>query len=251
MENREFYLDCDGIKLHTKMDFPKEEKEKYPMVIVVHGLTGNMEETHIKGVSMACNSIGYVTLRVELYGHGKSEGNFKDHTVMHWMLEIMRVIDYARSLEFISDLYLTGHSQGGAAIVLAAALKEDELKALMPLAPAMMLQEASCTGGFPMTEYAPDNLEKEILLFGEHPISSNYMKVARLLPFKDAVKNFRKPVLIVHSETDELVPFAYSEKLQKDYRNAQLVSIPEDNHCFEKHLDMVQKTVIKFLKEQQ
>lgn len=27
MENKEFYINCDGIALHAKMDFPKEEKD--------------------------------------------------------------------------------------------------------------------------------------------------------------------------------------------------------------------------------
>lgn len=250
MENKEFYINCDGIALHAKMDFPKEEKDKYPMVIVVHGLTGHMEETHIRGIAAACNEMGYATLRIELYGHGKSEGEFRDHTVMHWILEIMRVIDYTRSLDFVTDLYLTGHSQGGAAIVLAAGLKEDCLKAIMPLAPAMMIRDVAYNGGFPLTQYDPDNLGEEILLFGERPLSANYMRVARMLPFEDAVKNFKKPVLIVHSDTDELVPFGYSVKLQKNYDNAELVMIPGDDHVFDKHLDMVLTAIKKFLGEQ-
>lgn len=56
MKNKEFYLDCDGIALHAKMDFPEVEKPVYPMVIVIHGLTGHMEERHIKGLAAALQS---------------------------------------------------------------------------------------------------------------------------------------------------------------------------------------------------
>lgn len=69
MENREFYINDDGIKLHAKLDFPAEEKDKYPLVIVIHGFTGHMEEEHIVGVSRAMNEIGFATLRAEMYGH--------------------------------------------------------------------------------------------------------------------------------------------------------------------------------------
>lgn len=48
---------------HAKLDMP-EEKEKCPLVIVFHGLTGNMEERHITAVSSAMNEIGFATLRV-------------------------------------------------------------------------------------------------------------------------------------------------------------------------------------------
>lgn len=250
MKNKEFYLDCDGIALHAKMDFPEVEKPVYPMVIVIHGLTGHMEERHIKGLAAACNQAGYATLRVELYGHGKSGGDFKNHTIAHWVLEIMRVIDYAKSLDFVSDLYLTGHSQGGASVVLAAALKEDCLKALIPLAPAMMIKEYALQGGFPGSGPNPENPEEEFLLFGERPLSNNYVKVAKFLPFEEAIKSFKKPVLIVHADTDEMVPFVYSQKLQKEYADARLVNIPGDDHCFDAHLDQVLEAVLKFLEEQ-
>ena len=54
---KEFYIADDGIQLHAKLDVP-EEKEKCPLVIVFHGLTGNMEERHITAVSNAMNEIG-------------------------------------------------------------------------------------------------------------------------------------------------------------------------------------------------
>ena len=250
MENKEFYINCDGINLHAKMDFPGEEKEKYPMVIIIHGLTGHMEERHIRALAKTCNDIGFATLRMDMYGHGKSEGKFRDHTVMHWILEIMRVIDYVKELDFVSDIYLTGHSQGGASTVLAAALKEDCLKAIMPLSPAMMLKEVAATGKFPSTTYDPQNPGDEFLLFDEFPLSTNYMKVAGILPFEDAVRNFHKPVLIVHADTDELVPYDCAVKLQKDYENARLVTIPDDDHVYDRHLDMVLDAVAEFLKNQ-
>lgn len=246
MDNKEFYINCDGIALHAKLDFPEDQNEKYPLVIIIHGLTGHMEERHIVEVSKACNSIGFASLRVDMYGHGKSEGEFRNHTVLHWMLEIMRVIDYAKTLDFVTDIYLTGHSQGGASIVLAAALKQESLKAIMPLSPAMMIRDAARAGELPNTAFNPDNPE-EILLFGTHAISANYMRVCRLLPFEDAVKDFKKPVLVVHADTDELVPYACAVKLQKDYADAKLVTVPGDDHCYARHLDMVTDAVKEFL----
>ena len=38
--------------------------------------------------------------------------------------------------------------------------------------------------------------------------------------------------------------------LPKDYENAELVTIPGDNHVFDKHLDMVLAAITKFLGEQ-
>jgi alpha-beta hydrolase superfamily lysophospholipase len=132
-ENKEFYIDCDGIDIHAKLDFPNETKEKMPILVVIPGFTGHIEEDHIIAVAKAANEVGFVTLRAEMYGHGKSGGEFKYHNVLLWMMEAARVIRYARNLDFVSDVYLTGHSQGGLTAVLAAGIMADVIKALIPL----------------------------------------------------------------------------------------------------------------------
>ena len=42
----EFYIDCDGIRLHSKLDKP-QGKDKCPLCILIHGFSGHMEEPHI------------------------------------------------------------------------------------------------------------------------------------------------------------------------------------------------------------
>lgn len=249
MEDKEFYIKHDGMNLHAKLDFPLKKQEKYPLVIVVHGLTGHMEEPHIQAISRALNENNYATLRIDMYGHGKSEGDFRKHTVFLWMLELMEIIDYCRSLEFVTDLYLTGHSQGGATVVLAAALKADVLKAVMPLAPAMLLKDTAKAGEFLETKFDPDHIPEEIMLFDKHPVSGNYFRINQFLPFEEAVKRFKKPVLVVHSDTDELVPVHYAKELAMKYENATLKIIPDDNHVFEKNIDLVTKALIEFLEQ--
>lgn len=249
MENKEFFIECDGIKLHAKLDVPKEKQERYPCVIVVHGLTGHMEETHIKEVAKACNEVGYAALRVELYGHGKSEGVFRNHTIFHWVLELIQIVGYVHQMQEVTDIYLAGHSQGGAAVLLAAAIKEPYIKGILLLSPGMMLKDVAIHGGFPQTEYDPENLGEEVLLFGEYPLAAEYFRVCRMLPFDEAVQEFRKNVLIVHADTDELVPYRYAVKLQKQYNKGELVTIPGDDHCYTKHLAMVVEAVKAFLEK--
>ena len=63
---REFYINDQGIRLHAKLDMPEgyEEGGKCPLAIVIHGLTGHMEETHIKDVAKLMNQLGLASLRV-------------------------------------------------------------------------------------------------------------------------------------------------------------------------------------------
>ena len=110
---QEFFIDSDGIAIHAKLEMPKGAPERCPLCIVQHGLTGHMEEEHILAVSAALRETGVATLRVEMYGHGKSGGSFGRHTLLKWVDNMLDVIDYAKALPFVTDLYLCGHSQGG------------------------------------------------------------------------------------------------------------------------------------------
>ena len=254
IQRKEFYISCDGIRLHCKLDRPVPEPScashsgKIPMVLVIPGLTGHMEEPHIVAIAEALPRNGYASLRVELYGHGKSGGDFRSHTLLHWALELMEVIDYARKLDYVSELYLCGHSQGGTAAVLGAGLKPDSLCGLILLAPAMLMKENAMTGGFPERFFDLERIPDETLVFDEQTISGNYYRVNRLLPFDDAIRLYgNRPVLVVHSVTDELVPFRYGTETAAAYQNAELVAIEEDDHCFDTHIDLVTEAMIRFL----
>ena len=142
---KEFYITDDGIKLHAKLEMP-EGKEKCPLVIVVHGYTGDMEETHIVGAAKAALDSGCAALRVEMYGHGKSDGTFKNHTLYKWVANMLAVVEYAQTLDFVTDICLCGHSQGGLTAILVAGLEGDRLKGLLPLAPAIVICDAARTG---------------------------------------------------------------------------------------------------------
>ena len=49
-----FIMD-DGIRLNAKLDLPTPSEGKHPLVIVIHGFTGHMEERHITAVQQTLN----------------------------------------------------------------------------------------------------------------------------------------------------------------------------------------------------
>lgn len=255
IQRKEFFISCDGIRLHCKLDRPAPSPAEdplhpaqIPMILVIPGLTGDMEEAQIVACAQALAENGYASLRVELYGHGKSGGSFRDHTLFHWALELMCVIDYARKLDYVSELYLCGHSQGGSAAVLAAGLKPDVLSGLILLAPSIGIKESSLNGGFPKRFFDPDHIPDETKVFDNDVISGNYYRVNRLLPFDDAIALYGdRPVLVIHAVTDEFVPYRCGVRAAESYRNSELITIEEDDHCFGTHIDLVTGAMIRFL----
>ena len=231
------YIMDDNIRLNAKLDRPVEGK--CPLAIVIHGFTGHMEERHILAVCAAMHEIGFATLRVDMYGHGDSDGSFHDHTLFKWLTNALTVIDYARGLDFVTDLYLCGHSQGGLTVMLAGAMKQDALKGILPLSPACMLPEGARRGELLGTTFDPDRVPEELAAWDGRTLGGNYVRVAQTIRVEDAIDRFVKPVLLVHGEADEAVPVEYGIAAAKRYRDCKLVLIPGDTHCYDYHLDQV------------
>lgn len=246
---KEFYINDDGIRLHAKLDMPigYEEGAKCPLVIVIHGLTGHMEERHITAISQLMNEMGFATLRAEMYGHGKSEGEFYNHNLFKWLNNAMTVTDYAKSLDFVTDLYVCGHSQGGVTTMMIAGMEPDVFRAALPLSPATMLTQGSRSGNHFRITFDPSHIPAEINVNPEMKVSGNYIRAAQMLDVDWAISQYKGPVLIVHGTEDEAIPVQYSGEAAAKYENAELVIIEGDDHCYNYHLDEVLEAIRAFM----
>ncbi len=244
---KEFYIDSDGIRLHAKLDCP-EGMEKGPLCILIHGFTGHMEEEHIIAAQKAMNESGIMVLRVEMYGHGGSDGTFKEHTLYKWITNGLSVIKYARSLDFVTDLYLCGHSQGGLLTMLLAGMCPDDFKAIIPLSPAWMIPEVAREGSILGTSFDPEHIPEVLDSWGRE-LSGDYVRVAQMIHVEDAISRYKGPVLLIHGDQDGAVPIMYSERALKLYKNAKLVPIEGDGHCYENHLDKMVEALKLFFKD--
>ena len=239
-----FIMD-DGIRLNASLEKP--DAERCPLVIIIHGFTGHMEEDHLTAVSRMLNKNGYATLRVDMYGHGKSDGQFRDHTLYKWLTNAMTVIDYARNLDFVTDLYLCGHSQGGLTVILTAAMERERIRGVIALAPACMIPELARNGTLLGTNFNPDRIPEEMTVWETHTLGNNYIRVAQAIHVEEAVDRYDGPVLVVQGEKDDPGLKASAIRAAERYKNSELVIIPEDGHCFEKHPDQMTEAVREWI----
>lgn len=253
---KEFFIDSDGIAIHAKLEMPDGAPERCPLCIVQHGLTGHMEEKHIIAVAQAAREVGVATLRVEMYGHGKSGGSFGRHTLLKWIDNMLDVIDYAKGLDWVSDLYLCGHSQGGLLCMLVAALRPDDLKAIIPLSPAIVILDAARKGSIFGIPFDPVHIPDRIYL-GDPALAEggtavpsfcgDYFRIAQHLHIDEAIAAYRGHVLLVHGTADEGVPVQDSIDAAQAYEQAQIVLLDGDDHGYHKHLDQACAAVRGFL----
>ena len=241
------FFDVDGVRLNAKLETPDNEEEKSPLLILTHGFTGHMEEPHILGAAKAAREAGYAVLRVELYGHGRSGGSFRDHNIRIWVEELTAIIDRMRRLDFVSKIYLSGHSQGGLAVMLAAAERKDAVAGLIPLSPAWVIPAMTRMGNMLGQPFDPDNIPEEVPLGSGVSLSGNYFRVAQSIEVEPAIRAYEGPVLIVQGTADETVPYSFAEQAAALYKHCTLVPVEGDTHCFDRHLEKMTAAVRNWL----
>ena len=237
------FIDCDGVQLHVELEKPADAAERMPLTILIHGFTGHMEERHILAVKDALLAAGHAVLRAEMYGHGQSGGDFTHHTLYKWLTNAMVVIDYARSLDFVSGLYRCGHSQGGLTVALAGGMEHDRLDGLILLSPALMIPELARKGELLGLQFDPQHIPDVLDAWDGRKLEGNYARVAQTIHVEEAIDAYPGPVLVVHGDEDEAVPVRYGREAAERYRNAELVLIPGDTHCYDHHLEAVTDAV--------
>lgn len=255
---KEFFIESDGIQIHAKLEMPEGAPERCPLCIVQHGLTGHMEENHIVAVAAALREEGVATLRVEMYGHGKSGGTFAKHTLLKWTNNMLDVVDYAKGLPFVTDLYLCGHSQGGLLTMMIAGLRPYDFKGIMPMSPAIVILDAAKTGQMFGMSFDPVHVPDRIYM-GDPKLAEegteapsfcgDYFRVAQHIPLDELIAAYHGPVLLTHGTADAAVPVRYSIDAAKAYEHAQLVLLEGDDHGYHGHLDEVCSAVRAFVRQ--
>ena len=238
----------DGIALSAILERP--ENTPCPLVIVLHGFTSNKEMFHTVAACQTMREAGFATLRFDLYGHGESGGAFRDHTLYKWISNTLAVLDYARTLDFVTDIYLSGHSQGGLTAALVGGMAPDLIKGLILRAPAFMIPRCAREGSVLGHGFDPLHIPREAEILPGLVLGGNYIRVAQTLHVEDAMDRFPGPVLLIHGDADDVVPAAESREAAKRYRHCQLAIIPGEGHHYDRCPEATQAVIRQWLNRQ-
>ena len=242
------FINDDGVQLSAELEKP-ESHDKSPLVILLHGFTSAKGRPHNILAAAAMREAGYATLRFDLYGHGESGGEFRNHTLYKWISNTMAVIDYARELGYM-DLYLSGHSQGGLVAALAAGMEADRIKGLILRAPAFMIPQAARNGSLLGYTFDPEHLPDSMTVIKGLELDGNYIRVAQTIHAEEAADRYKGPVLILHGDEDDTVPLEDSRRMAERYQNCELAVISGETHHFDQHPDQMKKIIKNWMEKQ-
>ena len=198
----------DKLKLHARIYVNPSSKK---VAVLCHGYRGTPYRDFSGGAVEVLN-LGYNVILIDERAHGLSSG----HSITFGVREVQDAIDWVKYAKnrFGEDveLALIGISMGGN-IVLTVSDKIGKAKIIADCpfsSPKIMLQQTIKEMKLPVAIFYPlVNLASIIFTH------TNLNKVSAY----DAIKNTTNDILIIHGDSDMVVPHFISEDLYKAYPN--------------------------------
>lgn len=147
-------------------------------------------------------------------GSGKSEGKYIS-LGYHEKHQVRNVVDFVERLPGVGNIGLWGRSMGAATTLLYTAM-DKRIKCIVvdsPFSDFRKLAKEMCKSAI----LAPGILiDGAISIVGKTVQKKNKADINDIKPIK-AVENCYVPVMFIHAQNDEMVPFKHSEKLLQNY----------------------------------
>ncbi len=221
-----------------------------PLVLVLHGFTSSKDRIHTAAACEAMREAGFSTLRFDLYGHGESGGEFRKHTLHKWISNTLAMMDWAEQQDFVTEIWLSGHSQGGLTAALAAGTAPERVKGLILRAPAFMIPRCAREGNLLGIRFDPDHIPEAFPTIKGLTLEADYIRSAQAIRVEDAIDAFAGPVLLLHGEADDVVPLWDAAAAAERYRNCTLELIPGETHHFDRAPDRMKTLIRDWLKQE-
>ena len=238
----------DSVRLVGILERPSAEPG--PLVLVLHGFTSSKDRLHTIAACEAMREAGFATLRFDLYGHGESGGEFRKHTLHKWISNTLAVMDWAERQDFVTELWLSGHSQGGLTAALVAGTAPERVRGLILRAPAFMIPRCAREGEMLGVCFDPSQIPESFPTIKGLTLEADYIRSAQAIRVEEAIDAFPGPVLLLHGEADDVVPFRDVETAAGRYRSCKLVLIPGETHHFDQAREQMKSVIRDWLSQQ-
>lgn len=225
-------------------------KDRCHMVVLMHGFMASMSSNPIPALAKALAKEGIASISFDFNAHGKSEGRFIDMTIANEISDAKAVMDYARSIPYVSGISFVGHSQGGVIAGILAGQMEgsaDKPTCITLLAPAAVLKDDAIAGRCMGMKYNPENPPEYVNVW-MHKLGRKFILAAQKLQIFETSCRYSGPVCLIHGKQDKIVPYSYSERYQQNYPNAVLHMLEDEGHFMRKQIDSICGTVVSFIK---
>lgn len=237
-------------KLAATLQVPEmKQGAKVPLVIIMHGLGSDKDNMLFAALADSLQESGIASLRFDFNSHGKSEGNIVDMDFNNLQADAEKVLNYARKLDFVSNISLAGHSMGGViASMVAGREGTNKIKSVVLFAPAVAIQDDAQRGEFSGFKFDPHNIPATFEVMG-HTMGGKWLKTAQTLNILETAKGYQGKLYLIHGTDDQFEPYVTSSLYLRDNPNGKIVLLKGFDHYFSQDVLLPVSVATKFFKE--
>jgi len=219
----------DGYMISGELLKPEGETGRLPLVIMSHGFGRNRGDERPYAQSVL--EKGIAVYIYDFIGGGpdiKSDGDMTEMSVLTEAQDLMAVVDAMVVRDDIDpqNIILLGTSQGGFVSAYVAAKLSRDIRGLILLYPAFVLQD-DCRDRHPDGNYPAKDKIMGLT------VGRVYYEDATSFDIFDVITNYRKDTLIIHGDADVIAPLSYSYRAQAALAKCMVQVLPGAGHGFE------------------
>jgi len=244
----------DGLTLRSTVHIPDgPAQRRWPVAVFIHGFTSNrLEVPSFVAMARLLADNGIASVRVDLSGHGESDGDFFDVTITGEIAEARAVLRAVREMDFADParIGLVGMSMGGVVAGIVAA-EEPGLRAACLWSPAAVAPFEMGRGYLKGRSLAGEIEEKGYFDADGHRVSAALVADIANLDVYGRSAAYPGPVRIIHGDKDDVAPIEYARRYLEYYHgNAELEVVPGADHSWGSvpHRARLHQSTLEFLR---
>ena len=225
----------NGIQISGRMDLPADRKPK-SYALFAHCFTCTKDLKAVGHICRALTDRGLAVLRFDFTGLGQSQGDFSETNFSTNIQDLVAAADFMNQ-EFESPEILIGHSLGGAAVLRAASRIESTKAVVVIGAPADPSHiEHSLKDS--KEKIRQDGQARVSLAGRDFVIKKQFLDDLTVNKMNDAIRNLKKPLLILHSPVDNIVGVENAARIFKEaFHPKSFVSLDDADHLLTRESD--------------
>lgn len=229
----EVSIPCGRGELYGVLFLPEGANGRIPCFVCSHGIFSSYEMTSPSARELAKRGFAAVCFDFRGCSYSRrSGGELTGCSVLTEAEELKAVLKWAREQPFADEgrIYLMGQSLGGVVTALVAAEKTQDIAGLLLMYPAFNMPEV-LRSLFPDAASIPEVIPNFMAIPGLD-LGKRFFEDALSAPVREAVRDLKKPVYLLHGNADKLVPIRFGEDAAKAY-GGKFVLVKGAEHGFD------------------